>query len=265
MLFVNKKIVKKVPTTVEELIVEAKKTSNAAKGQYGFAYNLNEPFWFVAFLGAYGEAPLVKGEPKLDGSGMVSALGLVHGLKFKDQIVPKDCDYACAETLFVDGKVGMIINGDWSVQKYRDTLKDNLAIAPLPQLKATGKHMAPMISGKYVFFNAKLKGEKLEAGKKFAEYLVSKPVQEQLTKETQRLPALKELDGSSVITSDPVLKATDAAMAHGQPMPMEVEMRVIWDAIRPQLQAVMAGSAEPKVAATVMQKDAQSKIKEMKQ
>jgi hypothetical protein len=42
-------------------------------------------------------------------------------------------------------------------------------------------------------------------------------------------------------------------------------MRVVWDAIRPQLQAVMAGRAEPKLAAEVMQKDAETKIREMRQ
>jgi maltose-binding protein MalE len=86
-----------------------------------------------------------------------------------------------------------------------------------------------------------------------------------LIKETGRLPALKALVNSEVITKDPVLNATNKAMAHGQPMPMDVEMRVVWDAIRPQLQAVMAGRVEPKKAAQIMQKDAETKIKEMKE
>lgn len=265
MLFVNKSIVPTTPTTIEELVKTAATKSDAAKGQFGFAYNLNEPFWFVAFLGAYGQSPLVAGKPTLDGKGMVDALALVKDFKFKDKIVPPDCDYTCADTLFVDGKVGMIINGDWEVKKYSDALKDKLVIAPLPKSSASGKFMAPMISGKYMFFNAKVKGEKLDAAKKFAEYLVTKPVQEKMVKETQRLPSIKELDGSPIIAANPTLAATDLAMANGQPMPMEVEMRVVWDAIRPQLQAVMAGRAEPLAAAGVMQKDAETKIKEMKQ
>lgn len=264
MLFVNKKLIPKVPETVEELIKVAGEHSNAAKGEYGFAYNLNEPFWFVTFLAAYGESPLVKALPQLGTKGMVDALGLVHDFKFKSKIVPPDCDYTCAETLFVDGKVGMTINGDWAVDKYHQALHDFLAIAPLPKLAATGKFMAPMVSGKYLFLNAKLKGDKLESAKKLAEYLVSKPVQEQLIKETGRLPSIKDLDHSPLISRDPVLQAIDLAMAHGQPMPMDVEMRVVWDAIRPQLQAVMSDRADPKVAADVMQKDALSKIKEMR-
>ena len=84
-------------------------------------------------------------------------------------------------------------------------------------------------------------------------------------KKTQRLPSIKELDASPLIANDPVLSATDRAMANGQPMPLDVELRVVWDAIRPQLQNVMAGRAEAKVAAATMQKDAETKIKEMKQ
>lgn len=263
MLFVNKKIVPQAPETVEDLVKVAKEHTDATAGRYGFAYNLNEPFWFVAFLGAYGEQPLVKAQPKLDSQGMVDALALVHDMKFKDKIVPQDCDYSCAETLFVDGKAAMTINGDWAVQKFSQTLKQDLIIAPLPKLAQTGKYMAPMVSGKYLFLNAKLKGEKLDAAKKLADYLTSRPVQEQLVKATGRLPALKELDGSAVIAADPLLAATDVAMAHGQPMPMEVEMRVVWDAIRPQLQAVMSNKAEPKAAAAIMQQDAVTKIKEM--
>jgi maltose-binding protein MalE len=68
-----------------------------------------------------------------------------------------------------------------------------------------------------------------------------------------------------LINKDHLLKASSEAMKHGQPMPMDVELRVIWDAIRPQLQNVMAGRADPKSAANLMQKDAIIKIKEMQE
>jgi len=265
MLFVNKAIVKKAPETIEELVAIAKKTSNAKENKFGFAYNLTEPFWFVAFMGAYGTRPLVNAQPQLDNEGMIKALSLVKDFKFKDKIVPPDCGYACAETLFLEGKVAMIINGDWAVSKYQESMKDNLIIAPLPKSAATGQYMEPMISGKYLFVNNKLKGKKLAAAKKFIEFMTSEEIQRRLIRETGRLPALKSLIESKEITGDPVLKAINDAMAHGQPMPMDVELRVIWDAIRPQLQAVMADRAEPKAAAKIMQKDAVTKIKEMRE
>lgn len=264
LLLVNKKYLPKAPESIEDLIKDASRVGNPSKGLYGFAYNLTEPFWFVSFMGAYGESPLVNGKPKLDSQGMVDALTLVHGLKFKDKIVPTDCDYSCADTLFVDGKAAMIINGDWELDRYRKTLGDNLLIAPLPKLTATGKPMVPYVSGKYLFLNARLKGPKLDAAKKFVEYLLSIPGQEKLVQSTRRLPAVKAMEQNPLVVSDPILQASRRGLEHGQPMPMDIELRAVWDAIRPQLQAVMAGRTAPKDAVAVMQKDVDTKIKELK-
>ena len=116
-----------------------------------------------------------------------------------------------------------------------------------------------------MFFNAKIKGKKYEAAKKFAEFLSNKPAQEYFATKGSRLPATIESAGSKVIAEVPGLKASQGAMEHGQPMPMDVQLRAVWDAIRPQLQGVMAGRTEPKVAALTMQKDAERRIKEMGQ
>ena len=269
MLFVNKKLLPKgAPATIEELIEVAKPLSKEA-GHYGLAYNLNEPFWFASFLGAFGEQPLERSAgkvtPHLDGPGMIGALSLVRDLKFKDKIVPPDCDYTCALTLFSEGKAAMTINGDWELEKLRHALGDQLIIAPLPTLQRTGKAMVPLVSGKYLFLNARLKGERLAAAKAFADYLTAKETQIKLVELTHRLPALAELDSkSAVIAKDPVLVASDRAMSSGRALPMDVEMRVVWDAMRPQLQAVMSGRAEPKAAAEIMQKDALTKIRELR-
>jgi arabinogalactan oligomer/maltooligosaccharide transport system substrate-binding protein len=265
MLFVNTKLVPTPPETIEDLIAVAQKLTDAKQKKYGFAYNLTEPFFFVPFMGAFGAVPMQNGKPNLGGDGMIQALDLVKDLKFKEKIVPEDCDYACAETLFLEGKAGMLINGDWAVPKYRESLGDSLAIAPLPKSAKTGQYMAPMISGKFLFFNKKLAGKRLDAAKAFAEYLAKPATQERMIRELQRLPVLTALEKSPALEGDKVLKATNAAMSHGQPMPMDVELRAVWDAIRPQLQAVMAGRAESKTAAQLMQKDAEIKIKEMKQ
>jgi maltose-binding protein MalE len=265
MLFVNKSLVKTSPTTIEELIEQAKKISNPEKKQFGFTYNLNEPFWFVSFMGAFGEKPLVGQQPKLDSAGMVEALELVKKFKFESRIVPPDCDYTCAETLFVEGKAGMTINGDWAVGKYRDALKDNLEIVPLPKLGKTGQFMSPMVSGKYLFLNASLKGNQLKNGTKFGDFLMSPEIQEMWVKKSGRLPALKQVATSPAVTGDRYISAALKATENGQPMPMAIEMRAVWAAIRPSLQKVMAGRMEPKAAAAAMQKEAEAKIKEMKQ
>ena len=265
MLFVNKKLAKKIPESLEEMVDMAKAFTNQEKKLYGLVYNLNEPFWFVPFMGAFGQQPLTGTTPNLDTPAMVDALALVKHLKFDEKIVPADCDYTCADTLFADRKAMMVINGDWAVQKYEDELKGDLAILPLPKIKAAGHYMTPLTSGKYLFLNKKLAGAKLDAAKKFSEFMVSEKVQEILIEKSKRIPVLTAMKDNKVLKSFPNMAASEQAMEHGTPMPMAVEMRAVWDAIRPQLQQVMAGKTEPKLAASLMQKDAETKIKEMKQ
>jgi arabinogalactan oligomer/maltooligosaccharide transport system substrate-binding protein len=273
MLFVNKKMIKSAPETIEAMVAEAKKITNASKKVYGLAYNLNEPFWFASFMAAHGEKPLIKSQPNLMASGVINALTMVHDWKYKDKIVPADCDYTCADTLFVEGanekskeaKAAMTINGDWAISKYEEAHKSNLMIAPLPKSEKTGQYMQPMISGKYVFVSRNVKPKQLEAVSKFAAYLASAEAQEYAAKVADRLPSLKSVAASDVVTKDPILMASQNALSHGQPMPMDVGLRAVWDAMRPQLQNVMAGRTQPTIAAKNMQKDAETKIKEMRQ
>ena len=265
MLFINKKLVPIPPKTVEDLVAVAKKISNPDKKLYGFTYNLNEPFWFISFLGAYGEFPLKDLKPNLNTPGMVKALSLVKKFKFEDRIVPPDCDYTCAESLFLQGRAGMTINGDWAVAKYKKKLGDQLLILPLPILAATPKPMVPMISGKFLFFNSKLRGAALRRARRFADYLSSYAVQKRWVELTGRLPSLKSVGKSAAVTESQAISAALEAAKNGKPMPMAVQMRAIWDAMRPQLQKVMSGRLEPKLAASAMQRDAEAKIREMQQ
>ena len=46
-------------------------------------------------------------------------------------------------------------------------------------------------------------------------------------------------------------------------MPVNPELRAIWDAMRPSYQAVLAGTMSPEKAAEEMQKEAEKKIEEM--
>src|SRR5690606_20016530 len=137
ILFVNKKLVPKAPTTIAELETAAAKITDAKKKSFGFAFNILEPFWIVPFLGGHGEMPLVDRKPNLNNDGMVKTLDLLKSFKFDKKIVPGDCDYSCAETLFLEGKAAMSINGDWAIEKYSKEMKDDLIIAPLPKIGET--------------------------------------------------------------------------------------------------------------------------------
>lgn len=260
LLFVNKKLMPKLPGTLEEIVVLAKKISDPKTKKYGLAYNQNEPFWFMPFYLGFGGQALEKDKPSLGNDAMVNALTLVESLKNKDKISPKDCDYTCAETLFVEGKAALTINGDWAIQKFEGALGADLGVEPLPLLAASGKRMIPYVSGKYLYFNSRSRASKFEASRKFADFLLLPANQVKLSLAAGRLPALKSAMEQPEIAKQPLLMASYEAMKLGTPMPMAVEMRAVWDAIRPQLQAVLASVADPKAAAQQIQKLAELEV-----
>ena len=265
MLLVNKKIIKDPIETVEQLLTQAKAFTNRSEKKFGFAYNLNEPFWFASFLSIFGDKVYnEQSGPRLNTPAMKQALEFVKGLKFNDKIVPDDCDYNCMDTLFVEEKTPIIINGDWSIQKYENLLGNDLGIYPLPKYDKTSNYMEPMISGKYYFLNSNLSGEKLDKVLKLVQKLVSDDSQLLFASNNRLLPSLKEGKTVEYVKQDRILSQMLEATKHGQPNPMDVEMRAVWDAIRPQLQAIMAGRTSADEAMDMMQQDVLTKIKEIK-
>jgi len=266
MLLYNKNLVKEAPKDTDALIKVSKDL--AASGKQGFAYNLNEPFWLVPWLGGFGGKVFDDTgiKPTLNTDAMKKTLQFVQDLKFKAQIVPKDCDYGCADTLFKDGKAAMIINGDWSLGDYTTvtaTKTIDLGTAPIPQI--TGADWPkPYTAGTYIMFPVSLKGDKLEAAKKLVNYFISDDVQISWVKSDKRLPGVAKLYTDKLITDDPILKGSSADLANGTGMPPQAEMRCVWDAMRPNLEAVMANKMTPADAAAAMQTAADKCVAELK-
>jgi len=271
MLLYNKDLVSEPPKTTDELIEMAKGLTKDEDGdgepdQWGFAYNLNEPFWLAPWIGGFGGWPLnEKDEPDLGSEAVVKALQFVHDLKWVHKIVPVECDYNCADTLFKEGKAAMIINGDWSLGGYAEALGDKLGVAPIPEIPGYG-WPSPMTSGKYWMVSKQVKDDpdKLAAVKTFVEYMCSKEVQKQWLEKFKRLPSNKELQNDPAITSDPILAGSMAQLQKGRGMPAAPEMRCAWDAMRPNLEAVMADSTTPEEAAAKMQDEATRCVQEMR-
>ena len=266
MFLYNKSLVEAPPQDTDELISMAKELTT--DDVQGFAYNLNEPFWLMPWLGGFGGWPLEETTPTLETAEMVATLKFVQDLKFVDKVVPEECDYDCADTLFKEGKAAMIINGDWSLggdTGYIAILGEDLGISKIPKISATGNWPSPMTSGKFLMFSVELEGERLEAAKLLANWYTSKENQLKQYEKMVRLPALIEAIEDPMIAEDPLMAASADQMSVGKPMPVVPEMRACWDAIRPQLELIMAGDTTPEEAAAAMQLDAETKIEEMKE
>jgi len=150
----------------------------------------------------------------------------------------------------------MIINGDWSLGDYTTALGDNLGTAPVPPIN--GNPYTEMTAGKYFMVsNAVLDDEaKKDAVVKFITFMTSADVQARWLSDFSRLPSNKEIANDPAIADDPILVGSMAALSVGRGQPAAPEMRCAWDAWRPNLEGVMAGTLTAEDAAAAAQQAA---------
>jgi len=263
MLLYNKKLIAEAPKDTDELLAVGKELTTG--GNYALVLNQTEPFWLVPWLGGFkGKVFAEDGiTPTLNTPEMVATLKFLHDMKFDAKIVPPECDYDGADTLFKEGKAAMIINGDWSISGYVSALGDDLGVARIPKVSATGEWPKPYTSGVYFMLTKGISGDKLKAAQDFIGFVSSKEKQLEGVKLLNRLPALKEALEDPLITEDPILKGSADQMVVGTPMPTVLEMRCNWDAMKPEMLAVLADIKSPEDAAKLMQSSAESCIKSL--
>ncbi|SEF86951.1 arabinogalactan oligomer / maltooligosaccharide transport system substrate-binding protein [Caloramator fervidus] len=255
----NKKLVSRAPEKFSEIIELAKKYNDGKT--FALVYFLNEPYWFVPFLGGFGGKVFDdKGNITLNTPEMIKALKFVQDLKFKYKAVPKDADYNVADTLFKEGKAAVLLNGAWSFTSYTQVNGLDFDVALFPKIDETGNYCLPYYGSKGFSVSANVKDEVVkDAIKRFFDYIAQKDVQVKLSKAFAQMPATKEALEDPEIKADKFIKMSMEQMRHGVAMPIRAEMRAVWDAIRPELENVMAGKKTPEVAA----KDMQTKAEEL--
>ena len=261
MVCFNKALVKDAPKDAAEFLRVAK--AQTRDGRYGFAMNVDEPYWLAPFLAGFGGWVMdEQSQPTLDTPQMRAALGYVADLKNKQSIMPRESDYQIAETLFKEGKAAMIINGPWSWSGYRKAGID-LGIAPIWTLP-NGHTGIPMTASKGYSININVKDSELPAVIDLITYLTSAEAELRDAIELGILPSHKDAWADAAIQSDPYMKISQAGFAAGRRMPVVPEMRVIWDVMRNSQQKVMNGSMKPADASREMQAAAVQQIATMK-
>ncbi|MEJ2558209.1 MAG: extracellular solute-binding protein [Anaerolineae bacterium] len=259
MLLYNKDLVETPPANTDELIQMGQDLTTG--DQYGLVYNQTEPFWLVPWLGGFKGSVFAEDgvTPTLNTPEMVATLQFLYDIKYKTPIIPAESDYNGADTLFKEGKAAMIINGDWSLGGYQEAGL-NFGVARIPLVSATGEWPHPYTSGVYFMLPVGLEGAKLEAIKDFVTFATSPTNQALQIAKLKRLPGLKAALDDPLITQDPILKGSADQMVVGTPMPTVSEMRCNWDAMKPEMQAVLADSETPEDAAAAMQQAAETCI-----
>lgn len=267
-LVYNRNFISQPPTTTEEMVELAVANTIDSNGdgrqdRYGLVWNFVEPFFAIPFLTGYGAWVFDdsgKPIPALDTPQSVAAYEFILSLQSEHGVVPRNCDYETADSLFKSGKAAMIINGDWSWTDYLETDEIDAAVAPLPVVSATGKPMAPMVSPKGFSLNALVDAQAAEDAMQFVKFMTSETSQRKFMEEVRILPSRKKLLDDPLIQEDRTLAASKAQLDRGRIMPVDVELRAVWDAMRPPYQSLLGGSTSPAKAARRMQHNALASI-----
>lgn len=266
-LVYNKKLVKKPPETISELIrmgqeIAADRDGDGAPDRYALAWNYIEPYFVVPFIGLYGGWIMdEQNHPTLNTPAVIHAVQLIYDLANKYRIIPKECDYETANALFLDGKSAMIINGPWSWGTYIKRGMD-IGLARIPRNDSTGQWATPMVSPLGYMLNVNLKGEKLKIAIELIRYLTSARIQLDIAKQFNLIPSRVDLIYHPDLMKEELYRQALDQLLVGRPMPVVTELRWIWDGMRPAYQGIFTGQYTPEEAAREMQRMAEELIRE---
>jgi maltose-binding protein MalE len=261
----NKALLPEPPETTDELIAQLQRITADLNGdgrpdRYGLTWNYKEPFFFIPFLTGFGGWVMdEEGNPTLDTEATVDAIRFVLALRDEHRVIPGESDYDVAETLFKEGRAASIINGPWAWAGYGEAGID-YAIAPLPVVNQTGLPAAPMVAPKGYSVNANVEREKLPHVRDLLMYLTGPEVQREMAVRTATIPTIPAVRSEVAAGDDPVLRASIAAVGEGRMMPVEPQLRQIWDGMRGPYQLVMNGAVTPEEGAALMQAEVEKRI-----
>ncbi|MBX2818980.1 MAG: extracellular solute-binding protein [Rhodothermaceae bacterium] len=264
-LVYNKALIPEPPTRFDELITLLQELTVDEDGdgridRYGLTWNYTEPFFFMPFLTGFGGWMMDEdGNPTLNTPETIQAIQFILDLRDKYKVIPRESDYNIAETLFKEQRAAAIINGPWAWGGYADAGID-YGLARIPRIAETGNWSRPLVASKGYSLNANVEEEKLPYIRDVLEYLTNAEIQAQMAKEISSIPTIPSVREDSVIQGNPILRSSLNQVEVGLPMPIEPQMRQIWDGMRGAYQLIMNGSTTAAEGAEKMQKDAEKRI-----
>lgn len=259
MLFYNKDLVQKVPTTFNELLTYCQEVNNPKEQTFGFLLNAKEADWIIPFIGGYQDwiYDYESGAISLDSEAMLQTLKFLEKIYKEDKLLPYDYEYEDINNAFLTGKAHMIIDGSWAVNEYTEAGL-NFGVAKIPVVWEGYKNPTPMIDGFGFMVNMNTYGESLDAAKKLISYFMSAELQEKWNRGTQTISVLKSIKQLPTIKNDQIImgQLDQAGICRGKP-PEDI-LRFIRDAVMINTENVLNGNITAEEAIIKMQEDALS-------
>ncbi|HEX5590245.1 MAG TPA: extracellular solute-binding protein [Candidatus Limnocylindrales bacterium] len=261
MLYWNTDLGEAAPADSDAWVAAAKAATEG--DTWGIVFNQTEPFWLVPFLGGFGGSVFAEDgvTPTLNTDAMKGALEFLYDLEFTDKVMPSEADYDVSDALFKEGKSAYIINGDWVLNAYSEALGDKVGVGPLPMITG-GEDPHPYIAGAFLMASKGV-GDDPDMTTVVADFLDFATALEQqidIVETLKRLPGNAEAIADPIVTGDPLLAGAAEAAQKGVPQPTNLEMRCVWDAMKPGLVKVMGGDSGFDAIVDEMQLSAESCI-----
>ena len=265
VMYYNKDLVSKAPTTFAELEELAKDSKYAFAGEEGktSAFLADWTNFYYAYGLLAGNGGYVFGDNGKDPKDIgLANEGAIKGIEYAKSWYEKwpkgmqDTEGAgnLIQAQFQGGKTAAIIDGPWKASALKEA-KVNYGVATIPTLP-NGKEYAAFGGGKAWVIPTGAKNP--EVAQKFVDFLTSTDQQKAFYDATNEVPANTEAREYAVGKKDELTAAVVKQFESAQPMPNISEMSTVWDPAKTMLFDAVSGKKDAKTAAN----DAVTLIKE---
>lgn len=239
-IFYNKSIVEDAPETMEDVLSILEENTDASNDEYGFLMRPNDFYFSYPFIANYG-GYIFGGEA---GDYDVTDVGLgnegaVEGGEFYQEFfgpgkIPAGANPDVIDGLFTDGKIGVVINGPWSVVPYQEALGDDLGFAAFPEINGEPSQTFVGVKSWMVSYYS----ENKDWAQDLAEFFTNEENQQLYFDVAGELPphesALNNIE-------DEMYASFAEQIEHGVPMPSSPEIAQVWEPMQDALQFLAEG------------------------
>jgi arabinogalactan oligomer/maltooligosaccharide transport system substrate-binding protein len=233
-MYYDKSKIATAPATTDELLAGVK--NGTIKAGFDAHSSYHSFGWWAAFGGQ-----LMDDSSKCvaDTTGVADAYNYFQelqqaGAKWYDK-------YDDLASDFKSGKIDLIVDGPWASGGYKDALKDDLAVAPMPAGPKGPSKPLTGVDGWYINTNAK--DPNLAVA--FALEMVKTDNEQIFVDKAGHIPA-----DTTITISDPITQKFAEAVKTGFPRPQVPQLDNFWANFDNALKEVIQKGTDPQVAAT---------------
>ena len=257
MLFYNKDALEEVPRDFERIISYSMEAYNAENQTYGFLLNSQEPEWVIPFIGGYSDwiVDYYDDSITLDTQAMEDTIDFLINVHNELEVFPYAIDYEDMDILFKSGNAHMIVNGLWALSEYKEENID-FGVSIIPEVYDGDQNPTPIIDGIGFIININCYNEKLEAAKRFIDFMLQEDKQVEWIESTNTFPVLDNLDDNEIILQDEHIYYAYRQSKLCRGKPREELLRPIRDSLRINIESVLKNNISVEEVIGKIQEDA---------